>query len=458
MKYRIEHDTLGEVRVPADKYWGAQTQRSLENFGYDQKMPVEIIKAFAVLKKACAIANHHFGLLNEEKKYLIIAVCDEIYEGKLFSHFPLSVWQTGSGTHTNMNINEVISNRAKELKGYRLEEKIEILHPNDDVNKSQSSNDTFPTAMSISGTLKVYELLKSLDNLIDIITKKSVEYNNIIKVGRTHFMDATPLSFGQEFSGYCEQLKFAKKNIEHSLNHLKELAIGGTAVGTGINAPKGFDGAVCKEINKITGIDFKPAKNKFEALASNDSFVETHGAIKQLAVSLNKIANDVRFMASGPRCGLGEITIPANEPGSSIMPGKVNPTQSEAMSMICIQVLANDAAISTAGMNGHFELNVYKPLIIKSFIESCGLLTIACRNFGEKCFSGIKINEQKVSHNLENSLMNITVLAPVIGYEKCAEIVKIAYNEDLSLKEASIKSGYISAEEFEKYFNLNDMI
>lgn len=458
MSYRKEHDTLGEILVPSEKYWGAQTQRSLENFSFDHKMPIEIIRAFSLLKKACAEANYNFGLISEDKKNLISFVCDEIYDGKLDEHFPLSVWQTGSGTHTNMNINEVIANRAKELQNsVTSQTKIEI-HPNDDVNKSQSSNDTFPSAMSIAASLLINELIKNLDVLIDTIQKKSEEFSDVIKVGRTHLMDATPISFGQEFSGYVAQLHFAKKTLLSSMDHLNELAIGGTAVGTGLNCPRNFDNFVCDYLSNITKQSFKPAKNKFEALASKDAFVETHSALKQLAVALNKIANDVRLMASGPRCGLSEIIIPANEPGSSIMPGKVNPTQSEALSMVCIQVIGNDQTIAISAMNGHFELNAYKPLIIKNFIESCKLLSWACKSFADKCFSGIKINNAKVEEYLENSLMNITVLAPIIGYEKCAEIVKIAHNENLNLRQATLKSGYLNEEEFNKYFNLSKMI
>ncbi|HOZ30261.1 MAG TPA: class II fumarate hydratase [Bacteroidales bacterium] len=450
MKTRKEKDTMGTIGVPADKYWGAQTQRSLQNFKIGQQMPEEIIRAMAVLKKACARANYILKKISKEKSELISLVCDEIIAGKLDDNFPLVVWQTGSGTQTNMNINEVIANRAHVISGGKLTDKVKILHPNDDVNCSQSSNDTFPSAMNIAAMSAIFfKTLPALKDLHKGIQKLSFDFANIIKTGRTHFMDATPISFGQEFSGYATQLEFGIKTLERSLMHLSQLAIGGTAVGTGLNAPKTFDKKVCKYVSEYTDIKFLPAVNKFEALASNDAIVETHAALKQIAVSLNKIANDIRFMASGPRCGLNEIFIPENEPGSSIMPGKVNPTQVEALTMVCCQIIGNDTAISLGGMNGHFELNVYKPLIIKNFLESANLLAEACSSFLTNCVIGISVNKEKAEYYLNQSLMTVTALNSRIGYEKAAIIAKFAHKNGLSLKDAAVKTGFISAEEFD---------
>jgi len=450
MKTRKEKDTMGVVDVPADKYWGAQTQRSLQNFKIGQQMPKEIIQSMAVLKKACASANFSLKKISKEKAELISVVCNEIISGKLDDHFPLVVWQTGSGTQTNMNLNEVIANRAHVIAGGKLDDKNKILHPNDDVNCSQSSNDTFPSAMNIAATsVIINKTLPSLKKLQTGIKKLSDDFAGIVKIGRTHFMDATPISFGQEFSGYAAQLKFGINSLERSLKHLSELAIGGTAVGTGLNAPKGFDKKVCTLVSSYLGINFVPATNKFEALASNDAIVETHASLKQIAVSLNKIANDIRFMASGPRCGLNEIFIPENEPGSSIMPGKVNPTQIEALTMVCCQIIGNDTAISTGGMNGHFELNVYKPLLIKNFLESANLLTDACSSFLTNCIAGIVINKEKAEYYLNQSLMTVTALNSKIGYEKAAIIAKNAFKNGTSLREEAVKSGYISEKEFD---------
>jgi len=459
MDFREEKDTMGIVKVPADKYWGAQTQRSFQNFKIGGKMPLEIIRAFAVLKKSTARANEELGKLSSEKANLIARVCDEIRNGQLDDQFPLVVWQTGSGTQTNMNVNEVIANRAHVISGGSLSDAKKIMHPNDDVNKSQSSNDTFPTAMHIAA-LQVIErkTIPAIEKLYDAINTKSKEFADIIKTGRTHFMDATPISFGQEFSGYASQLEHGLKALKHSLLHLSELAIGGTAVGTGLNAPKGFDAAVCKNISAETGLKFSPAANKFESLASHDAIVETHAALKQLAISISKIASDLRYMASGPRCGFAEILIPENEPGSSIMPGKVNPTQIEAMTMVCTQVIGNDTAITIGGMNGHFELNVYKPLIIKNFLESANLLAEACSSFVENCVSGIKINIDKVNKYMEMSLMLVTALNEKIGYEKAAIIAKTAHKENISLREAALKTGFISAEDFDAAVDPRKMV
>lgn len=460
MNFRIEKDTMGEVQVPAEKYWGAQTERSRNNFkiGEEGSMPREIIEAFAYLKKAAAYANCDLGVLPLEKRDLIAQVCDEILFGKLSDQFPLVIWQTGSGTQSNMNINEVISNRAHVLNGGTLGEKSSI-HPNDDVNKSQSSNDTFPTAMHIAAYKKlVKETFPAVERLRDSLAKKSEDFKDIIKVGRTHLMDATPLTLGQEFSGYAAQLDYGLKALSNTLEHLRELALGGTAVGTGLNAPKNYDTKVAKYISEFTGLPFITAPNKFEALAAHDAIIESHGALKQIAVSLFKIAQDIRMMASGPRSGIGEIFIPENEPGSSIMPGKVNPTQPEAVTMVCAQILGNDTTISFAGTQGHFELNVFKPVMAYNFLQSAELLADACISFDEHCISGILPNELKIKSLLENSLMLVTALNPHIGYENAAKIAKSAYNNGTSLREEAINSGMLTGEEFDSWVNPKDMI
>ena len=460
MNFRIEKDTMGEVQVPAEKYWGAQTERSRNNFkiGEEGSMPREIIEAFAYLKKAAAYTNCDLGVLSLEKRDLIAQVCDEILSGKLSDQFPLVIWQTGSGTQSNMNINEVISNRAHVLNGGTLGEKSSI-HPNDDVNKSQSSNDTFPTAMHIAAYKKlVQETFPAVERLRDSLTKKSEDFKDIIKVGRTHLMDATPLTLGQEFSGYAAQLDYGLKALSNTLEHLRELALGGTAVGTGLNAPKNYDTKVAKYISEFTGLPFITAPNKFEALAAHDAIVESHGALKQIAISLFKIAQDIRMMASGPRSGIGEIFIPENEPGSSIMPGKVNPTQPEAVTMVCAQILGNDTTISFAGTQGHFELNVFKPVMAYNFLQSAQLLADACISFDEHCVSGILPNELKIKSLLENSLMLVTALNPHIGYENAAKIAKSAYNNGTSLREEAINSGMLTGEEFDSWVNPKDMI
>ncbi len=453
MKYRTEKDTMGTVKVPADKYWGAQTQRSLDNFKIgDQKMPVEIIKAFGILKKAAALINFELGVLPENKAYLIAEVCDEILEGKLDGHFPLVIWQTGSGTQSNMNVNEVIATRAHVISVQKPGEGKTDIHPNDDVNKSQSSNDTFPTAMHIAAYKMLVETtIPAVKELRDTLKEKSEEFMNIVKIGRTHWMDATPLSLGQEFSGYVSQLDHGLKAVINTLPHLSEIALGGTAVGTGINTPEGYSEKVASKIAELTGIPFITAENKFESLAAHDAIVECSGALKTLAVSLMKIANDIRILGSGPRCGIGEIFIPENEPGSSIMPGKVNPTQAEALTMVCAQVMGNDVSINIGGSNGHFELNVFKPMMIKNFLESARLTGDACRSFNENCAKGIEPNMINIDNNLKNSLMLVTSLNTHIGYEKAAEIAKKAFRENITLKEAAIALRYVKAEDFDKW-------
>jgi fumarate hydratase class II len=461
MKTRTEHDTMGPVEVPADKYWGAQTERSRQNFriGPEGSMPKPIIEAFAILKKAAALANYELGVLPEEKCKLIIAVCDEILEGKLDDQFPLVIWQTGSGTQSNMNLNEVIANRAEVLRGGSLGTGKTFIHPNDDVNKSQSSNDTFPTAMSIAAYKALVEItLPGVKKLRDTLKLKANEFKNIVKTGRTHLMDATPLTLGQEFSGYAAQLDYAIQNIEAAMPHLSELALGGTAVGTGLNAPKGYDVKVADKIAQLTGYPFKTAPNKFEALSAHDAIVEASGALKTLAVSLMHIANNIRLSASGPRCGIGELQLPENEPGSSIMPGKVNPTQNEALTMVCCQVIGNDMAIALAGTHGHFQLNVFKPVMIANFLQSATLLGEACVSFNDHCAVGIEPNLANITKNLENSLMLVTALNPHIGYENAAKIAKKAHKEGLTLKQAAIELGLVSAEDFDKWVDPSKMI
>ncbi len=461
MKYRLEYDTLGEVKVPVDKYWGAQTQRSLDNFriGPEASMPIDLIRAYGYVKKAAAYTNHQLGVLSSEKRDLIAAVCDEIIRGELDEHFPLVVWQTGSGTQTNMNVNEVISNRAHVLKGNVLGKGIPFLHPNDDVNKSQSSNDTFPTAMHVAALSKLmYFTIPSVQVLRNSLSYQAKAMNDVIKIGRTHLMDATPLSLGQEFSGYVSQLDHALKAIQNSLAHLSEIALGGTAIGTGLNAPVNYAEIVADYISKFTGLSFRSAGNKFEAMASHDAFVEAHGALKQTAVSLLKIANDIRLMASGPRAGIGELILPANEPGSSIMPGKVNPTQVEALSMVCVQLMGNDTTITIAGSSGQFELNVFKPLIIYNFLQSAQLLGDACVSFAKNCIEGLRPDKARIKVHLDNSLMLITALNTHIGYEKSAEIAKKAYVENKSLRESALELGYVSQEEFDEWVDPKKMI
>ncbi len=459
MKYRIENDTMGAVQVPEDKYWGAQTQRSFNNFKIGGKMPIEVIHAYAVLKKSCALANAKFEKLPADKAVLIEKVCDEILDGKHDDQFPLVVFQTGSGTQTNMNLNEVIANRSHVLNGGALTDEIKYIHPNDDVNKSQSSNDTFPTAMNIAAMLLLKNnTIPALKSLKIQLKNKSVEFKDIIKTGRTHMMDATPISFGQEFSAYVAQLDKGLMAIENTLSHLSELAIGGTAVGTGLNAPKCFDKMVCDLVSEFSGFDFIPAENKFAGLSAHDAIVESHGALKQVVVGLMKISNDFRLMASGPRCGFGEITLPANEPGSSIMPGKVNPTQIEALTMVCAKVIGNDMSIAVAGMGGQFELNTYKPILISDFIESASLLAQAVDSFSKNCVVGISINEDVVNKNLSKSLMLVTALNETIGYENSAKIAKCAFSEGVSLRESAIKLGLVTGEDFDKIVNPKNLI
>jgi len=455
MEYRIEKDTMGEVKVPADAYYGAQTQRSIDNFRIAQdtdKMPKAIIRAFAYLKKAAAITNLEAGVLNKEKNDLIAQVCDEILEGTLDAYFPLVVWQTGSGTQSNMNVNEVIAYRGHVLKGGKLTDKEKMLHPNDDVNKSQSSNDTFPTAMHIAAYKLLIEVtIPGIEKLRNTLAEKSRQFMNIVKIGRTHFMDATPLTVGQEFSGYVSQLDHGLKAIKNTLPHLAELALGGTAVGTGINTPPGYAENVARHIAALTGLPFVTAENKFEALAAHDAIVEAHGALKTVAVSLMKIANDIRILSSGPRSGIGELFIPDNEPGSSIMPGKVNPTQCEALTMIAAQVMGNDVAISIGGSNGHFELNVFKPVMIYNFLHSARLIGDGCVSFNDKCAAGIEPIETNIRNHLNNSLMLVTSLNTKIGYYKAAEIAQKAHKEGTTLKEMAVKLGYVTPEQFDEW-------
>ena len=461
MNYRIEKDTLGEIKVANDKYWGAQTQRSLENFpiGPEASMPIEIIHGFAYLKKAAAITNNKLGLLSNEKSDLIGKACDEIIKGKWDDQFPLVIWQTGSGTQTNMNCNEVIAHRAHVLQGQKLGEGSLLIHPNDDVNMSQSSNDTFPTAMHIAAYKKLVEnTIPAVKRLKETFAQKSEDFKEVIKIGRTHLMDATPLSLGQEFSGYVAQLDHGLKALKNTLTHLSELAMGGSAVGTGLNTPKGYSEEVAKNIANLTGLPFVTAQNKFEALAANDAIVGTHGALKQLAVSLMKIANDIRWLASGPRSGIGEILIPSNEPGSSIMPGKVNPTQVEALTMVCAQVMGNDTTITVSGSMGNFELNVFKPVMINAFLQSATLLGDACNSFNDRCAVGIEANNDQIEKNLKNSLMLVTALNTHIGYEKSAQIAKKAYAENTTLKEAALELGLLTAEEFDEWVVPGNMI
>jgi len=455
MDYRIEKDTMGEVKVPANALYGAQTQRSIENFRIAQdinKMPIEIIRAFAYLKKAAAITNFEAGVLTREKMDLISKVCDEILESKLDESFPLVVWQTGSGTQSNMNVNEVVAYRAHVLSGGQLSDKDKILHPNDDVNKSQSSNDTFPTAMHIAAYKMLFEVtIPGVEKLRNTLAQKSKQFMNVVKIGRTHFMDATPLTLGQEFSGYVSQLDHGIKAIKNTLHHLSELALGGTAVGTGINTPPNYSENVAKHIAQLTGLPFVTAENKFESLAAHDAIVESHGALKTVAVSLMKIANDIRILSSGPRSGIGEIFIPDNEPGSSIMPGKVNPTQSEALTMIAAQVLGNDVAINVGGSMGHFELNVFKPMMIYNFLHSARLIGEGCMSFNDKCAVGIEPIEANIKKHVDNSLMLVTSLNTKIGYYKAAEIAQKAHKEGATLKEMAVKLGYLTPEEFDEW-------
>lgn len=461
MKFRIEKDTIGEVPVPSDKYWGAQTERSRNNFkiGPSASMPFAIIEGFAYLKKAAAYTNCDLGILSFEKRDLIAKVCDEILEGSLNDQFPLVIWQTGSGTQSNMNVNEVIANRAQVIKGLKIGIDEAFIKANDDVNKSQSSNDTFPTAMHIACYKTIVEVtIPNIEKLRGTLLAKSDEFKNIVKIGRTHLMDATPLTLGQEISGYAAQLTFGIKAIKNTLAHLSEIALGGTAVGTGLNCPEGYDVKVAQYIAEFTGHSFITAENKFEALAAHDALVESHGALKQIAVSLYKIANDIRMLASGPRSGIGEILIPENEPGSSIMPGKVNPTQSEALTMVCAQVMGNDVAISIGGMQGHYELNVFKPLIAANFLQSAQLLADACRSFDEHCAKGIQPNYKRIKELVDNSLMLVTALNTKIGYYKSAEIAQNAHKNGTTLKEEAVRLGYVTPEEFDAWIKPENMV
>jgi len=461
MSYRIEKDTMGEVKVPADKLWGAQTERSRNNFkiGPSASMPLEIIYGFAYLKKAAAFTNCELGVLPIEKRDLIAQVCEEILEGKHDDQFPLVIWQTGSGTQSNMNVNEVVANRAHQLAGKVIGEGEKTIQPNDDVNKSQSSNDTFPTGMHIAAYKKIAETtIPGVKQLRDTLNNKSIAFKNVVKIGRTHLMDATPLTLGQELSGYVAQLDYGLKALENTLSHLSELALGGTAVGTGLNTPNGYSELVAQYIAKFTELPFITAPNKFEALAAHDALVETHGALKQLAVSLNKIANDIRMMASGPRSGIGEITIPANEPGSSIMPGKVNPTQCEALTMVCAQVMGNDVTISVGGLQGHYELNVFKPVMAANVLQSAQLIGDACSSFEENCAVGIEPNHEVITKLLNNSLMLVTALNTKIGYYKAAEIANTAHKNGTTLKEEAIRLGYVNAEDYDAWVKPEDMV
>ena len=461
MSYRIEKDTMGEVKVPADKLWGAQTERSRNNFkiGPSASMPLEIIYGFAYLKKAAAFTNCELGVLTVEKRDLIAQVCEEILEGKHDDQFPLVIWQTGSGTQSNMNVNEVVANRAHQLAGKVIGEGEKTIQPNDDVNKSQSSNDTFPTGMHIAAYKKIAETtIPGVKQLRDTLNNKSIVFKNVVKIGRTHLMDATPLTLGQELSGYVAQLDYGLKALENTLSHLSELALGGTAVGTGLNTPNGYSELVAQYIAEFTELPFITAPNKFEALAAHDALVETHGALKQLAVSLNKIANDIRMMASGPRSGIGEITIPANEPGSSIMPGKVNPTQCEALTMVCAQVIGNDVTISVGGLQGHYELNVFKPVMAANVLQSAQLIGDACSSFEENCAVGIEPNHEVITKLLNNSLMLVTALNTKIGYYKAAEIANTAHKNGTTLKEEAIRLGYVTAEDYDAWVKPEDMV
>lgn len=461
MKFRTEKDTMGEVLVPADKYWGAQTERSRNNFkiGPTASMPLAIIRGFAYLKKAAAYANCDLGVLSIEKRDAIAQVCEEILEGTLDDQFPLVIWQTGSGTQSNMNVNEVIANRAQVLKGLTIGESEPFIKANDDVNKSQSSNDTFPTAMHIAGYKIVAEsTIPAVEKLRDTLLEKATAFKSVVKIGRTHLMDATPLTLGQEISGYAAQLTFGLKAVKNTLAHLSEIALGGTAVGTGLNTPEGYDVKVAQYIAEFTGHPFITAKNKFEALAAHDAIVEAHGALKQLAVSLNKIANDIRMLASGPRSGIGEILIPENEPGSSIMPGKVNPTQCEALTMVCAQVIGNDVAIAIGGMQGHYELNVFKPLMAVNFLQSAQLLGDACISFNEHCAQGIEPNYTRIEELVNNSLMLVTALNTKIGYYKSAEIAQTAHKNGTTLREEAIRLGYVTPEDFDSWVKPEDMV
>lgn len=461
MDYRIEKDTMGEVKVPSEKYWGAQTERSRNNFkiGPEASMPREIIYAFAYLKKAAAMANHELGVLSKEKMILISQVCDEILEKKLDDQFPLVIWQTGSGTQSNMNTNEVIAYRAHVMQGGKLTDEKKVLHPNDDVNKSQSSNDTYPTAMHIAAYKEVTEItLPGMMKLRETLSKKVVEFKSIVKTGRTHFMDATPLTLGQEFSGYVQQIDNSVRAIKNALEAVRELALGGTAVGTGLNTPKGYDVLVARKIAELTGYPFITAPNKFEALAAHDAMVELSGALKRAAVAFMKIANDIRMLSSGPRSGIGEIVIPDNEPGSSIMPGKVNPTQPEAMTMVCAQIIGNDVAVSVGGSMGHFELNVFKPVIAANVIQSARLLGDACVSFNEKCALGIEPNKDIIKRHMENSLMLVTSLNTHIGYENAAKIAKKAHKENKTLREAAVELGLVTSAQFDEWVRPEKMV
>ncbi|MGB0979514.1 MAG: class II fumarate hydratase [Croceimicrobium sp.] len=461
MDYRIEKDTMGEVQVPAEKYWGAQTERSRNNFkiGAPASMPIEIVHGFAFLKKAAAHANAQLGVLASEKRDLISKVCDEILTGSLNDQFPLVVWQTGSGTQSNMNVNEVVANRAHVIAGNKLGVGERLIHPNDDVNKSQSSNDTFPTGMHIAAYKMIVEItIPGIQKLRDTLAKKSADFKDVVKIGRTHLMDATPLTLGQEFSGYVSQLDHGLKALNNTLDHLSEIALGGTAVGTGINTPEGYSELVAEKIAEFTGLPFRTAENKFEALAAHDALVETHGALKQVAVSLMKIANDIRLLASGPRAGIGEIIIPANEPGSSIMPGKVNPTQAEAITMVASRVMGNDTTVSIGGSNGHYELNVFKPVMAHAVLESARLIGDACVSFNDHCAIGIEPNAEAIKRHLNNSLMLVTALNTKIGYEKAAKIAKTAYENGTTLKEESVNLGFLTADEFDAWVKPEEMV